>query len=188
MKEIRLFLCVVFLFAFGIVYELSQEPDCFFFCNPILKHFLRPNDVMSQGRSIIFLETTDHLQPSPLVLCSVESAARVYPDRPIIFFMKGLDSNTLQDIKSSYPSLFFLSTMKNVFLFPLQEDILFQDTPLLSWYLQVRWEVGVFFWIARENNNINSSSPVLLTLLLLLHLSGKKPLLWDLCLTPATFT
>lgn len=139
MKEIQMCLCVTFLFAFGIVYELSQEPVCFFFCNPISKHFLRPKDVMTQGRSIIFLETTNHLPSSPLVLCSVESAARVYPDRPIIFFMKGLDNNTLPVIKSSYPSLYFLSTMKNVFLFPLQEDILFQDTPLLSWYLQVRW-------------------------------------------------
>ncbi|XP_070610332.1 alpha-1,4-N-acetylglucosaminyltransferase [Erythrolamprus reginae] len=137
MTKVQMSLFIAFLFSFGIFYELSQEPDCFFFCNPISKHFLRPNDVMSQGRSIIFLETTDHLQPSPLVLCSVESAARVYPDRPIIFFMKGLDNYTFPDIKSSYPSLFFLSTMKNVFLFPLQEDVLFQDTPLLPWYLQV---------------------------------------------------
>lgn len=166
MKEIQMCLCVTFLFAFGIVYELSQEPVCFFFCNPISKYFLRPKDVMTQGRSIIFLETTDHLQSSPLVLCSVESAARVYPDRPIIFFMRGLDSNTLPEIKSSYPSLYFLSTMKNVFLFPLREDILFQDTPLLSWYLQVRW-----LWIAREKGNINSSWLALLILLLLFHLS-----------------
>ncbi|XP_042314445.1 alpha-1,4-N-acetylglucosaminyltransferase [Sceloporus undulatus] len=136
LKEIQLSLCVIFLFAFGIFYELYQEPDCIS-CKPISKYFLTPKDVMSQGRSIIFLETTENLQPPPLVLCSVESAARIYLDRPIIFFMKGLDNNSMTHFKSSCPSLSFLYAMKNVFLFPLQLDILFQDTPLLPWYLQV---------------------------------------------------
>ncbi|XP_053167633.1 alpha-1,4-N-acetylglucosaminyltransferase [Hemicordylus capensis] len=135
LKEIQMYLCIIFLFAFGIFYELSLEPDCFFFCKPISKQLLIPKDVMSQGRSIIFLETTDRLIPPPLVLCSVESAARMYPDRPIIFFLKGLGNNTMVD--SRIPALSSLSALKNVFLFPLQMDILFQDTPLLPWYLQV---------------------------------------------------
>ncbi|XP_061490405.1 alpha-1,4-N-acetylglucosaminyltransferase [Rhineura floridana] len=137
LKEIHMYLCIFFLFAFGIFYELSQETSCFFSCKPVLKQFLMPKDVLTQGRSIFFLETTDRLQPPPLVLCSVESAARIYSDRSIIFFMKGLDNNTMASFKSSSPSLYFLSAMKNIFLFPLQMDILFQDTPLLSWYLQV---------------------------------------------------
>ncbi|XP_062989301.1 alpha-1,4-N-acetylglucosaminyltransferase [Elgaria multicarinata webbii] len=137
LKEIQVCLCITFLSAFGIFYELYQAPGCFFSCNPISKQVMTPEDVMTEGRSIVFLETTDHLQPRPLVLCSVESAARIYPERPVIFFMKGLGNNTIADLKSCCPSLALLSAMKNVFLFPLQMDILFQDTPLLPWYLKV---------------------------------------------------
>ncbi|XP_003218461.1 alpha-1,4-N-acetylglucosaminyltransferase [Anolis carolinensis] len=137
LKEIQLCLCAIFIFAFGIFYQLYQDPGCVFSCKPISKHSLTPKDVMSQGRSIIFLETTENLQPSPLVLCSVESAARIYLDRPIIFLMKGMDNNSMTDLASSCPSLSFLYAMKNVFIFPLKLNILFQDTPLLPWYLQV---------------------------------------------------
>ncbi|XP_054839786.1 alpha-1,4-N-acetylglucosaminyltransferase [Eublepharis macularius] len=137
LKEIQMFLCIFFAFALGIFYELSVEPGCLFACKPISKTFLTQKEVMTQGRKIIFLETTDRLQPPPLVLCSVESAARIYLDRPIVFFMKGLDNNTLVDVKSSCPALSAISAMKNVFIFPLKMDILFQDTPLHPWYLKV---------------------------------------------------
>nr|XP_056706239.1 alpha-1,4-N-acetylglucosaminyltransferase [Euleptes europaea] len=137
LKEIRLYLCIFFVFAFGIFYELSIEPGCIFDCKPISKKFLTLQEVMTQGKKIIFLETTNRLQPSQLVLCSVESAARIYFDRPVLFFMKGLDNNTLVDVKSSCPALSALSAMDNVFIFPLKMDILFQDTPLLPWYLQI---------------------------------------------------
>ncbi|KAJ7324985.1 hypothetical protein JRQ81_018005 [Phrynocephalus forsythii] len=137
LKEIQVCLCVFFVFSFGVFYELSQEHGCLFSCKPVSKELLKQNDVMIKDRSIIFLETTENLQPRPLVLCSVESAARIYSDRPVIFFMKGLDNQTMGNAKSSCPSLSFLSAMKNVFLFPLHMEVLFQDTPLLSWYLQV---------------------------------------------------
>ncbi|XP_015276415.1 PREDICTED: alpha-1,4-N-acetylglucosaminyltransferase [Gekko japonicus] len=136
-KEIQLYLCIFFVFAFGIFYELSIEPGCLFDCKPISKKFLNEKEVMTHGEKIIFLETTNRLQPPPLVLCSVESAARIYLDRPVVFFMKGLDNSTLLDIKSSCPALSAISTLKNVFIFPLKMDILFQGTPLLPWYLQI---------------------------------------------------
>ncbi|CAI5775408.1 Hypothetical predicted protein [Podarcis lilfordi] len=137
LKESQIYLCIFFLLAFGILYEFSLEPGCFFSCKPVAKQLVMPQDVLSKGRSIIFLETTDHLQPPPLVLCSVESAARIYSDRAIFFFMQGLNNSTMTDFKLTSPSLSFLSAMKNVFLFPLEMDILFQDTPLFRWYHQV---------------------------------------------------
>ncbi|XP_020671590.3 alpha-1,4-N-acetylglucosaminyltransferase [Pogona vitticeps] len=137
LKEIQVCLCIFFVFSFGVFYELSQEHSCLFSCKPASKQLLTPKDVMIQDRSIIFLETTENLQPRPLVLCSVESAARIYSERPVIFFMKGLDNHTMGSVSSSWSSLSFLSAMKNVFLFPLHMETLFQDTPLLSWYLQV---------------------------------------------------
>lgn len=137
LKEIQMCLGIFFVFACGIYYELSLEHDCFLSCKPVSKQNLTLEDVMIQGRSIIFMETTDRMQPPPLVICSVESAARIYPNRPVIFFMKGLDNKTVEDFKFSFPALSFLSAMKNVFFFPLQMASLFQDTPLLPWYLQV---------------------------------------------------
>jgi len=102
------------------------------------KQFLTPEQVLNLGRSIIFLETTERLEPPPLVSCSVESAARIYQDRPIILFMKGLTNDTVLDSNSSYTAFSLLSSMKNVFLFPLQMENVFQETPLLQWYNEGR--------------------------------------------------
>ncbi|KAG6932151.1 hypothetical protein G0U57_000281, partial [Chelydra serpentina] len=104
---------------------------------PISKRFLTQEDVMSQSRSIIFVETTDRLEPPPLVSCSVESAARIYHDRPVVFFMKGLNNNTWMESNSTYPAFSLLSAMKNVFIFTFQMETLFQGTPLLPWYHKV---------------------------------------------------
>lgn len=101
------------------------------------KHFLTPEQVLNVGKSIIFLETTERLEPPPLVSCSVESAARTYQDRPIILFMKGLTNDTVLEMNSSYTAFSLLSSMKNVFIFPLQMETVFQNTPLLQWYNQV---------------------------------------------------
>lgn len=101
------------------------------------KHFLTPEQVLNLGKSIIFLETTERLEPPPLVSCSVESAARIYQDRPIILFMKGLTNDTVLDLNSSYTAFSLLSSMKNVFIFPLQMETVFQETPLLQWYNEV---------------------------------------------------
>ncbi|XP_009864070.1 PREDICTED: alpha-1,4-N-acetylglucosaminyltransferase [Apaloderma vittatum] len=134
-KKIQICLCC--FFVLGILYEMSLLSSCFFSYMPMPKHFLTPEQVLNLGKSIIFLETTERLEPPPLVSCSVESAARIYPDRPVILFMKGLTNNTVLDMNSSYAAFSLLSSMKNVFIFPLQMENVFQDTPLLQWYNQV---------------------------------------------------
>lgn len=136
LKKIQICLC--FFFVSGILYEISLLSGCFFSCMPVPKQFLTPEQVLNLGRSIIFLETTERLEPPPLVSCSVESAARIYQDRPIILFMKGLTNDTVLDSNSSYTAFSLLSSMKNVFLFPLQMENVFQETPLLQWYNEVR--------------------------------------------------
>ncbi|NXX95810.1 A4GCT acetylglucosaminyltransferase, partial [Centropus bengalensis] len=130
-------ICLCFFFVSGILYEISLLSGCFFSYVPMSKHFLTPEQVLNLGKSIIFLETTERLEPTPLVSCSVESAARIYQDRPIILFMKGLSNETVLDVNSSYAAFSLLSSMKNVFIFPLQMETVFQETPLLQWYNQV---------------------------------------------------
>ncbi|XP_064020818.1 alpha-1,4-N-acetylglucosaminyltransferase [Pogoniulus pusillus] len=130
-------ICLCFCFVSGILYELSLLSGCFLPYLPVPKHLLAPEQVLSLGRSIIFLETSERLEPPPLVSCSVESAARTYQDRPIILFMKGLANGTALRPASSYAAFSLLSSIKNVFIFPLQMETIFQETPLLSWYNQV---------------------------------------------------
>ena len=134
-KKIQICLC--FFFVLGILYEISLLASCCFSYMPMSKHFLTPEQVLNLGKSIIFLETTERLEPTPLVSCSVESAARIYQDRPIILFMKGLKNDTALELNSSYAGFSLLSSMKNVFIFPLQMETIFQETPLLQWYMQV---------------------------------------------------
>ncbi|OCT78912.1 hypothetical protein XELAEV_18030000mg [Xenopus laevis] len=92
-------------------------------------------DVLKKGNGIIFIETTDRMNPPSLVLCAIESAARVYKDRSVVFFMKGLsDINTMEDelkARNHFPTL---SSFDNVYFFPLQMEKLFNDTPLMPWY------------------------------------------------------
>ncbi|XP_078521957.1 alpha-1,4-N-acetylglucosaminyltransferase-like [Lissotriton helveticus] len=86
---------------------------------------------------IFFIETTDRMFPPALVVCSIESAARTYPDRPVYFLMKGLTKNIPITLKSNYTELFLLASLKNVHILPLSFEELFKDTPLYSWYHQV---------------------------------------------------
>ncbi|XP_019398509.1 PREDICTED: alpha-1,4-N-acetylglucosaminyltransferase [Crocodylus porosus] len=137
LRKIQILLGIFFVFAFGILYEFSHNPGCLFSCLPISKKFPTFKGVMSQGNSIIFLETTDRLDPPPLVSCSVESTARIYHDRPIVFFMKGLKSNIRWHPKNTSTAFSLLSAIKNVFIVPLQMETLLQKTPLLSWYHKV---------------------------------------------------
>ncbi|KAM3930991.1 alpha-1,4-N-acetylglucosaminyltransferase-like [Leptodactylus fuscus] len=99
---------------------------------------LNPSVLLQQGNGILFVETTDRMEEPSLVLCSIESAARVYPDRPVVFFMNGLhDILTYSDemkARGHYPTL---SSYKNIHLFPLRLEQLFADTPMLPWYKKV---------------------------------------------------
>ncbi|XP_053567372.1 alpha-1,4-N-acetylglucosaminyltransferase-like [Bombina bombina] len=101
-------------------------------------NMLGSSNPLNQGNGIIFLETMDVLTPTHLVTCAVESAARVYPDRPVILFMKGLANVTSEDdlkkVQARFPAL---SSFNNVYIFPLKIEEIFKDTPLFSWYLKV---------------------------------------------------
>lgn len=130
-------ICLCFCFVSGLLYEISLLSSSVFSYLPVAQHYLTPEQVLNLGKSIIFLETTERLEPPPLVSCSVESAARIYQDRPIILFMRGLTNETALDMNTSYAAFSLLSSMKNVFIFPLQMETVFQETPLLQWYNQV---------------------------------------------------
>ncbi|XP_074067691.1 alpha-1,4-N-acetylglucosaminyltransferase [Macrotis lagotis] len=138
LKEFQISLSVfLLLFACGFLYEMTLKPRCFFSCIPTYKTMMKPENILRR-RSIVFLETTDRLEPSPLVSCAVESAARIYPERSIIFLMKGLDNNsTYLPLNATYPSFSLLSAIRNVFFFPLDMETLLQETPLFSWYTQI---------------------------------------------------
>ncbi|XP_044146930.1 alpha-1,4-N-acetylglucosaminyltransferase-like [Bufo gargarizans] len=95
----------------------------------------RLEDLLNQGDGIIFLETTDTMKPKPLVLCSIESAARVYHNRPIVFFMKGLEKvESDVDEKNTKRHFPTLSSLDNIYIFPLIFNDIFYSTPFLPWY------------------------------------------------------
>ncbi|XP_038600416.1 alpha-1,4-N-acetylglucosaminyltransferase [Tachyglossus aculeatus] len=137
LKEFQISLVIILMFAGGFLYELTLKRSCFF-CIPAFKSLVKLEDVLSHGRSIVFLETSDRLEPPPLVSCAVESASRIYRDRPVVFFLKGLNGNLTHLPSNSTNAAFsLLSGIRNVFLFPLDMRTLFQETPLFSWYSQI---------------------------------------------------
>ncbi|XP_027701114.1 alpha-1,4-N-acetylglucosaminyltransferase [Vombatus ursinus] len=142
LKEFQISLSIFFLFTCGFLYEMTLKPRCFFSCTPAYKAMMKPEDILRHRRNIVFLETTNRLEPSPLVSCAVESAARIYPERSIIFLMKGLDNNSTHlPLNASYPGFSLLSAIENVFFFPLVMETLLQETPLFSWYTQINSSV-----------------------------------------------
>ncbi|XP_063297725.1 alpha-1,4-N-acetylglucosaminyltransferase-like [Pelobates fuscus] len=97
-----------------------------------------PEDVLRHGNSIIFMETSNRTELPSLILCAIESAARVYNNRPVVFFMKELSEiNSIEDeriVRRRYPTL---SAFQNVYFFPLKLKKIFKDTPLLNWYQKI---------------------------------------------------
>ncbi|XP_077149135.1 alpha-1,4-N-acetylglucosaminyltransferase-like [Ranitomeya variabilis] len=109
-------------------------------------------DVLQQGKSIKFMETTDRMDEPSLVLCSIESAARMYPDRPVVFFMKGLgDIVTEDDEKKAQKRYPTLCIYKNIYIFPLRLKQLFADTPFLDWYKKINPKQEVFWTYGKSN-------------------------------------
>lgn len=137
LKELQLSLLVILLLCSGFLYQLTLKSSCLFSCLPPYKSQREPQALLGKGRSIVFLETSERMEPSPLVACAVESAAKVYPDYPVAFFMKGLSSSMRLPPNSTYPAFSLLSAIDNVFLFPLDLKGLFEDTPLFSRYTRV---------------------------------------------------
>ncbi|XP_004588460.3 alpha-1,4-N-acetylglucosaminyltransferase [Ochotona princeps] len=136
LKELQLALTVVLLLACGFVFQLSPRSGCLF-CLSSPKTQQDPEALLSHGRGIVFLETSDRMEPTPLVSCAVESAAKIYPERPVAFFLKGLHNATQPLSDSTHPALSLLSAIDNVFLFPLDMRSLLKDTPLFPWYTRV---------------------------------------------------
>ncbi|XP_066207216.1 alpha-1,4-N-acetylglucosaminyltransferase [Saccopteryx leptura] len=137
LKELQLFLSLLLLLSCGFFYQLTWKSSCLFSCLPPHKSQQDPEALLGQGRSIVFLETSERMEPTPLVSCAVESAAKVYAKQPVVFFMKGLSNSTQLPSNSTYPAFSLLSAIDNVFLFPLDMKRLFEDTPLFSWYTQI---------------------------------------------------
>nr|XP_011719852.1 alpha-1,4-N-acetylglucosaminyltransferase isoform X2 [Macaca nemestrina] len=139
-KELQLSLSVTLLFACGFLYQFTLKSS-FLFCLPSFKSQQGLEALLSHRRGIVFLETSERMEPTHLVSCAVESAAKIYPERPVVFFMKGLTDSTPMPSNSTYPAFSFLSAIDNVFLFPLDMKRLFEDTPLFSWYNQINTSI-----------------------------------------------
>uniref|UniRef100_A0A8C5QPJ9 Alpha 1,4-glycosyltransferase domain-containing protein n=1 Tax=Leptobrachium leishanense TaxID=445787 RepID=A0A8C5QPJ9_9ANUR len=103
-----------------------------------LSNIKDPYDILGGGKGIMLVESSDRKNPPPLVLCSIESAARAYPERPVAFFMKALPDMKSGDYQTQARKLIpVLSSIENIYFFPLRMDKLYTDTPLLSWYKKV---------------------------------------------------
>lgn len=135
LKELQFFLLVVLLLVCVFFYQLNLKSGCVFSCLPQQSQ-QDPEALLGQGHGIVFIETSERMEPTPLVSCAVESAAKIYPGQPVAFFMKGL-YNATRPSNSTYPGFSLLSAIDNVFFFPLDMERLFEDTPLLSWYTHV---------------------------------------------------
>lgn len=165
-KTLRIFLVMLFMTAAGFFYKVTYKGNnipyfSYIFienmghdtANTIVsvnqsdgattvgttKHSkVTAEDILSGGNNIIFLETSERLQLPSLVLCAIESAAQVYPDRSVVVFMKGLNHTNTEDqekVLSHYPSLL---SLENIHIFPLVMEDIFNNTPLFNWYKKVR--------------------------------------------------
>ncbi|XP_075197673.1 alpha-1,4-N-acetylglucosaminyltransferase-like [Anomaloglossus baeobatrachus] len=115
-----------------------------------------PSEVLKNGDGIILVETSDRMQPPSLVLCAIESAARVYKNRPVAFFMKGLNNSNIEETVRRHFSV--LSSLKNVYFFPLVFEDVYAGTPLQSWYLKIEPKKERYW----KNNSSNGCRIVLI--------------------------
>ncbi|XP_063296974.1 alpha-1,4-N-acetylglucosaminyltransferase-like [Pelobates fuscus] len=153
---LKISIFLMFMVSFGFIFIMIIEQSSFLSYFTFLekmtcnnnKNFpksngttshVNPSYILRQGNGIIFLETGNRAQPPSLVLCAIESAARVYHDRPVAFFTNGLsDMNSENDKDSAQMKIPILSSFPNVYIFPLKLEDTFKDTPLLSWYQRVK--------------------------------------------------
>ncbi|XP_060689950.1 alpha-1,4-N-acetylglucosaminyltransferase-like [Hemiscyllium ocellatum] len=103
-----------------------------------------PHPTIEPG--IIFLQISSELNPKPLVMCSIESAARLNPNKPVYFFMKAFTGNVSAFREPEYKAIPLLSSFKNVIILPLNFKELFNNTPLAGWYEKVDPSKEVY-WI-----------------------------------------
>ncbi|OCT81146.1 alpha-1,4-N-acetylglucosaminyltransferase [Xenopus laevis] len=142
-KIITVLLCML---AVILLYKVTIKENAFNLRTLFFPAKISPEDLLYAGNGIMFVETTDRMDPPHLVLCSIESAARVYPDRPVAFFMKGLtDINSAEDEvkpRMSYPTLL---SYDNIYFFPLRMNELLNNTPLMPWYQKVNPKTEIYW-------------------------------------------
>ncbi|XP_051874543.1 alpha-1,4-N-acetylglucosaminyltransferase-like [Pristis pectinata] len=133
----------------GVVYRCWDLDSCYYFQSYIFRISQVNNDsgtdvsdpaTPDTKAGIMFVESTDNVEPTPLMVCSVESAARLNPDKPVHYFMKGFSDNLSQYPQPEYRGIPLLSSMKNVVILPLNPTEPFEDTPLKGWYQKVNPE------------------------------------------------
>uniref|UniRef100_A0A8C8AK92 Lactosylceramide 4-alpha-galactosyltransferase n=1 Tax=Otus sunia TaxID=257818 RepID=A0A8C8AK92_9STRI len=92
---------------------------------------------------VVFVETSERMDPSDLFVCSVESVARTHPGTRVVVLMKGLANGN-----ASLPNHWgfsLLSCFPNVEFQPLNLQELFSGTPLAEWYLQAQQRQEPYF-------------------------------------------
>ncbi|KAM4042650.1 alpha-1,4-N-acetylglucosaminyltransferase-like [Anomaloglossus baeobatrachus] len=111
-------------------------------------------NVLQQGNNIFFVESTDRLNEPALVLCSIESTARMYPDRQVVFFMEGLGDIVTEDdektVREHYPTL---SAFKNIYFLPLKLDKLFAETPFMPWYKKIDPKKEIYWTYVKSDSS-----------------------------------
>ncbi|XP_043557634.1 lactosylceramide 4-alpha-galactosyltransferase-like isoform X1 [Chiloscyllium plagiosum] len=86
---------------------------------------------------IMFVQTSNDVAPSPLAMCSIESAARQNRNKTIYFLMSGFNGNISAYREPEYKAISLLSSFENVIILPLNPKELFNNTPLAGWYEKV---------------------------------------------------
>ncbi|OCT78906.1 alpha-1,4-N-acetylglucosaminyltransferase [Xenopus laevis] len=145
--NIKIFIILLCLLAVGLLYRVTIKGKAFNikdFRTLIFSAKITPERILYSGNGIMFVET-EKMDLPHYVLCSIESAARVNPDRPVAFFMKGLtDINSKEDedrARMSYPTLL---PYDNIYFFPLTMNVLLNNTPLMHWYQKVNPKSGEY--------------------------------------------
>ncbi|XP_067850870.1 lactosylceramide 4-alpha-galactosyltransferase-like [Heptranchias perlo] len=138
----RLCLLTVFLFTCAILYK--QFKFIIGYQQTMVQSDIDyPRPDATPG--LMFVDSTDKVELSPLSVCSVESAARANPEKPIYYFIRGFNGN-LSDYPDQYMIFQTLQSMKNVILLPLKLKTLFENTPLDDWYQKVDPDLETY-WI-----------------------------------------
>ncbi|XP_006883418.1 PREDICTED: alpha-1,4-N-acetylglucosaminyltransferase [Elephantulus edwardii] len=134
LKQLQVLLSAFLVLSCGFFYLLSLKSTSL----PTIKSQKGLEALLGQDHGIIvFVETSGRMEPTPLATCAVESAARIYPERLVVFFMKTINGSTELPPNITHPAFSLLSAIDNVFLLPLDMKRLFEDTPLFLWYTQI---------------------------------------------------
>ncbi|XP_043557740.1 alpha-1,4-N-acetylglucosaminyltransferase-like [Chiloscyllium plagiosum] len=124
------------LYIFGSLDNYEYIKNFFRPSSSRIKNYRNVSNIIVES-GIMFVETSDKVEPTPLTVCSVESAAWLNPEKRIYFFMKEFSGNLTQYPQPDYAGIPLLSSISNVDVLPLNPTELFEDTPLIAWYQKV---------------------------------------------------